>query len=292
VPSTRCSSIACYLHKRYNAEESSTHVENGTKFAIRYGTGSLEGVISQDTVSVGGIEIQQQGFGESVVEPGFTFVAARFDGIIGLGFDNIAVQHVVPPMYSMINQKLVANGQIGVWLNGQSNGGAEDGGEIVFGGSNTDHYDPESLNWAPVTRKGYWEVAMQNMTVGGKKVKLPKKFGAAIDTGSSLIIVPTEMATDLNKLIGATKTWSGQYTIDCATVPELPEIVFTFGGVDYPLEGQDYILEVQGTCVSGFMGMDIPAPAGPLAIVGDVFLRRYYTIYDLNTAMVGFAPAF
>lgn len=191
----------------------------------------------------------------------------------------------------MVRQKLVANGQIGVWMNGQSNGGGEDGGEIVFGGSNTDHYDPQSLNWAKVSRRGYWEVDLQKMTVGGKQVTLPK-MGAAIDTGSSLIIVPTKIAAELNKLIGATKTWSGQYTIDCAQVPELPEIAFTFGGVEYPLEGQDYILEVQGQCVSGFMGMDIPAPAGPLAIVGDVFLRRYYTIYDLDTAMVGFAPAF
>ncbi|RUP47339.1 aspartic peptidase domain-containing protein, partial [Jimgerdemannia flammicorona] len=46
VPSTRCSSIACFLHRRYDASQSSTYKENGTEFAIRYGTGSLEGVIS------------------------------------------------------------------------------------------------------------------------------------------------------------------------------------------------------------------------------------------------------
>jgi saccharopepsin len=94
VPSTRCSSIACYIHKRYDASKSETHVENGTEFAIRYGTGSLEGVISNDVLQMGDLTINGQDFGESVKEPGITFAVGRFDGILGLGFDTIAVEHV------------------------------------------------------------------------------------------------------------------------------------------------------------------------------------------------------
>lgn len=50
VPSTHCTSIACFLHKRYDSNQSSSYTKNGTEFAIQYGTGSLEGFISQVSV--------------------------------------------------------------------------------------------------------------------------------------------------------------------------------------------------------------------------------------------------
>jgi len=84
-----------------------------------------------------------------------------------------------------------------------------------------------------------------------------------------LIVVPTDVAEMLNTQIGAKKSWSGQYTLDCAKVPTLPVLSFHFGGKAYPLKGSDYILQVQGTCISAFTGMDINLPWGSLWIVGE-----------------------
>lgn len=47
VPSKKCTSLACYLHTRYDSSESSTYEQDSRDFAIRYGSGSVEGFISK-----------------------------------------------------------------------------------------------------------------------------------------------------------------------------------------------------------------------------------------------------
>jgi saccharopepsin len=63
---------------KYDAKQSSTYKANGTEFKIQYGTGSLEGVISNDVMSIGDLTIKKQDFAESTVEPGLTFAFGKF----------------------------------------------------------------------------------------------------------------------------------------------------------------------------------------------------------------------
>lgn len=65
VPSSKCGSIACYLHSKYDSSASSTFKENGTAFEIRYGSGELSGFVSQDTVTIGDIIMTKQDFAEA-----------------------------------------------------------------------------------------------------------------------------------------------------------------------------------------------------------------------------------
>jgi saccharopepsin len=68
-------------------------------------------------------------------------------------------------------------------------------------------------------------------------------------------------------------------------------LTFTLTGHNFTIGPFDYILEVQGSCISALMGMDIPEPAGPLAILGDAFLRKWYSVYDLEKNAVGIAKS-
>lgn len=79
--------------------------------------------------------------------------------------------------------------------------------------------------------------------------------------------------------------------MDCSARDTLPDVTFTLTGHNFSISAYDYILEVQGSCISSFMGMDFPEPVGPLAILGDSFLRRWYSIYDMGNHAVGLAKA-
>lgn len=116
-----------------------------------------------------------------------------------------------------------------------------------------------------------------------------------------------------------------QYMIPCEKVSSLPSVTLKLGGKNYELSPEKYILKVSGCgqwqcdpgtpwvrwepcdhvtalalqvsqggktiCLSGFMGMDIPPPSGPLWILGDVFIGTYYTVFDRDNNRVGFAKA-
>ena len=58
-----------------------------------------------------------------------------------------------------------------------------------------------------------------------------------------------------NKEIGAKKGYNGQYTVDCSKRDELPDMSFTLTGQNFTIGPYDYILEVQGSCISSFFGM-------------------------------------
>ncbi|XP_076866633.1 napsin-A [Brachyhypopomus gauderio] len=294
VPSSRCSffDLACWLHHRYNSKKSSTYVHNGTKFSIRYGRGSLTGFISQDTVNLAGLNVLDQQFAEAVTQPGIVFVVARFDGVLGMAYPAISVDAVRPVFDSAMAAKLLPRNIFSFYIN--RNPKAEIGGELMLGGFDQQYFDGD-LHYVNVTRKAYWQVQMDEVQVGSTLTLCKGGCQAIVDTGTSLITGPLQEIRALHRTIGAIPLLMGEYWIDCKKIPSLPVVSFSLGGKAFNLTGEDYVVKSTqlgySICLSGFMAMDIPPPAGPLWILGDVFIGRYYTVFDRDEDRVGFAPA-
>lgn len=78
VPSKDCGflSIPCWFHKKYDSGESDTYKANGSEFAIKYGSGSIEGFTSNDVLGIAGMSVRDVTFAEATKEPGLAFVLA------------------------------------------------------------------------------------------------------------------------------------------------------------------------------------------------------------------------
>ncbi|KAJ2791001.1 aspartic proteinase precursor [Coemansia helicoidea] len=285
VPSVECSSIACFLHCKYDHSQSSSYAKNDTDVTLRFGSGTFEAYVSEDTLTVGDITVESQQFAEATKEPGLSFTYDRFDGVFGLGYDTKSVAGVVPPFYNMVKRKLVKEPVFAFYLSDTANG---DDGELILGGYNSQHFEGD-LKWADVLGSGYWEVKLEAAQLGDSEITIGPT-GATFDTGSPMLVMPVHVANMLNEKIGAKKDSAGRYAVDCASVPSLPSLSLTFGGVKYTLDAKDYILEVDGLCVSGFMGMDLHG-SDEVWTIGNTFLRKFYTVYDLGNNRIGFAKA-
>ncbi|XP_030821412.1 renin [Camarhynchus parvulus] len=293
VPSYKCSPLysACVSHSRYDSSKSRTYIANGTGFAIRYGTGSVKGVLSQDIVTVSDIPIIQV-FAEATALPAFPFIFARFDGVLGMGYPSQAIDGITPVFDRILAQQILQEDAFSVYYS--RNAPLKPGGEIILGGSDPAYYTGD-FHYLNVSRSGFWQIRMKGVSVGAEILFCREGCSVAVDTGASYITGPAGPVSVLMKAIGATEVAEGEYVVDCEQVPQLPNISFHLGGKVYGLSGPAYVLRQsqygEDVCVVAFSGLDIPPPAGPLWILGATFIGHYYTKFDRRHNRIGFATA-
>jgi hypothetical protein len=161
-------------------------------------------------------------------------------------------------------------------------------GELTLGGTDPAHYTGE-LNYVPLTSASYWQIAVDEIAVGGTAYTNATTNQAIVDSGTSMLVGPTAAIAEIASTLGAHElSATGEYVVGCNK--DLPTIDVTIGGVSYPIDANNLVLPDGPICILLMMGMDLH-PEGIDWILGDVFMREYYTVFDYANQQIGFAPA-
>lgn len=273
------------FHHLYKKEQSNTYKQNGTDFSIAYGSGAVKGKFVNDDFTLGPFKIKGYNFAaiHDTGGMGLAYYIAKFDGILGLGFDALVQGGGPAPFTALVNSGQIDQPVFAFYLTNQ----AGSKGELVLGGVDKAHYSGD-FHRVPLSAQTYWQVKLDGIHINGKQISNTVK--AIVDSGTSLLAGPTEEVKAIAAMVGAKPLFMGEYSIDCATT-NAPDLAFELGGKKFVLKFEDYIIREKGTCLFAFMGMDMPAPVGPLWILGDVFMRKYYVKFDYGDKSVGIATA-
>jgi hypothetical protein len=297
VPSVGCVAPACKSHTRFdaNASETSSVVVSADEdyvatasnrqrprdsVTVTFGTGEVSGVFVRDKVCVGSL-CSPMNFITATNESDDPFKDVPFDGIVGLGLPQLAEAQEFSIMDVFVKKRILKQNLFSVFF---ARGSDEDS-EILFGDVRQERMETP-LVWAPVTNPGYWQVALKDLAFGDTPLGLCGVAGchAAVDTGTALLAGPARLIRQLVEKL--------RVASDCSNFDSLPNLSFLLsGGVVLHLSPADYVEKSSDGCILGLMALDIPAPRGPLFILGDPFLRKYYTVYDRERLRVGFALA-
>ena len=287
VPAHNCS-FSCYLHPRFASSKSSTYKPNGTIFNIMYGSGPVNGYEGDDSVTIGDWSVKHQTFAQITNASGLgaAFAIGQFGGINGLAWSSISVTRATPVFFNLIQQRPQTEQVFAFYLTDNSG----NNGEFTLGGIDHTRYTGELVN-VSLTEMTYWQTVMNSFTLGNTKIAGTSRI--VLDSGTSTLTAPTHFVKQIAAAVNATEMLlPGRYTVPCNKLHELPHLHISIGTATWVLEGKDYvIIDEDVICLLAIMGLDIPAPAGPLWIMGDIFMRKVYTVFDAANTQLRFAYA-
>ncbi|XP_071387445.1 pepsin A-like [Centroberyx affinis] len=277
VPSLNCTSPACYYRSRFNSTASSTFQAGTKTFYIGYGTGFMEGIIGYDTIKINDLYVEHQIFGLSLLEAVF-MEAVPWDGILGLAFPGVSVEGGTTVFDNMWNQAKIPQNMFSMYLSS-----SVEGSMLILGGTDPQYYSG-SINWVPVYgATGFWNIVIDSITINGNTVACSGSCEAIVDSGTSLIIGPNRDISNINGWVGAYTGQFGNAIVGCSNINLMPDVVFHINGYSFSLPPSAYVMKSEYGCKTGF-------EAGGW-ILGEVFLRQFYTVFDVGNNMVGFAQA-
>jgi hypothetical protein len=314
VPSRNCKSESCLTHRQYDPSKSSLGKEidaDGSlvkageerdQVTVGFGAGEVMGEFASDVLCFGSDATADKGIGcidsmkliQAVEMSDNPFSSFAFDGVIGLGLSALSFQ----PEYSFLQmlgqQGQIAQPHVGLFLAHND----DEESEITFGGHSSERLQSPLL-WTPVSQPelGYWQINVKGIRIGGKPIDFCDggECKAIVDSGTSHFGVPVPLLASLQEAL-TTKHAPGNETIDCRTVPA-PDLEVDLGDFKLTLSTKDYARRLpfdysnsggERVCRPRLMRVALPQLGPKLFILGEVVLKRYYTVFDWEQKRVGF----
>eukprot|EP00927_Polykrikos_kofoidii_P025921 TRINITY_DN2320_c0_g1_i2.p1 TRINITY_DN2320_c0_g1~~TRINITY_DN2320_c0_g1_i2.p1 ORF type:complete len:535 (-),score=79.91 TRINITY_DN2320_c0_g1_i2:33-1541(-) len=311
VPSVKCESPACAIHRRFMANESNTSMAIGwadepltpaesevdrDTTVVSFAMGDAVGQYQRDRICLGSGQAfcALADFVQTTEESDNPFMNRDFDGIFGLGqavsdapefnvFGVLAVNST-PSMHRPV---------FAVYLGKR----IEDDAEITFGDVRESRM-ASALTWVPVYEEGYWQFQFSEFLIDGKPLGLCAKYGkrqcqAVLDTGSSLMMGPQ---TDLEPLLKALH-FPNDTQSNCSENMTFPKLGFVIANKTFEMDPDDYMDRSRNghpkgmqSCWAHLMPVR-DTGRGPIFVLGMPFLRAFYTAYDVQAKRIGIAVA-
>ncbi|KAG1730838.1 aspartic peptidase domain-containing protein [Suillus paluster] len=286
LPSTACVTT-CDGHTKYDPSNSSTAIDLKKSFVLTYGQGEVAGEEYTDNVVIGGYKAEGQTIG-AASNYSSDFSSENFvpDGLVGFAFESISEYGASPLFQTLLQRGGLREAVFGVKLSATSNAS-----ELFVGGINTTLYQQNTLTYIPITKEGYWQVTLDQVSRAGVSVGTSGAT-SIIDTGTTLIVTDMDSAASYFDGIPGVESYDDEsevlYSIPCDTIDNYAPTL-TFGGHPFTVSGETFNLgpveQGSSDCLAGVAGSN----EVDFWVVGDVFLQNVYSIYDMDGSRVGFA---
>jgi hypothetical protein len=272
--------------------------------SIDIGSGNVDGTFIRDQICVLGdaTDSERWCFPMSMLAAtnmsDMPFLIEPYDGTVGLSLEGMSVSK---------GFNFLASYRQGPFLPGFSGfalrlGMDSDGGEISFGG-----YDVNALahplQWTSVVapEEGRWQVLVSAIRVGNATLEACRErpCRAVLDYSSSLLSAPTSLVNNLEASLAGFAGPEG-FGDGCQYV-SIPEISLDLANnLTITLPAEDYVSEFgskealisKPSCEPRLGHHDDDELLGEhVFILGEATLRRYFTVFDVDSLRVGFSLA-
>jgi len=251
VGGENCQSVdginGCGEHSFLGSNFSSSFVDSGKTWGIKYGAGSVNGTLVTDDISIAGLSLPQHNFGIATSETKeFSDNNVAFDGIMGLAQSELSNQNNPTPVDALLGAKLIAEAIVSYKMDRVRDKGND--GQITFGGLDTKKFDPNTaVTVDNINKNGFWQANMDDVAVDGQSLGLSRS--ALLDTGTTLILAPEADANALHQAIPGSTVDAGTLLIPCDTKSV---VSLAFGGRAFNMDPRDLSFgqsRIKGQCV-------------------------------------------